>query len=164
MSVWNRALALLDRIDAPRTAHAHCDIPCGIYDPRTMQVAAQTVTTLTQKMQALTGDVADKAARQLYETTIARMAVVRDEHAEIVKREARILWADWFKPPHVEQFPNLHEHIWMTMKQASAARQGMDLAACQKLQEMVDQIADWFWQSKNQQDVQRRVQEGHPVT
>lgn len=165
MSFWNHALRFLDRIDAPRTAHAHCDIPCGIYDPRPAQIAAQTVTTLTQKMMALTppGADADQSTRQQYENTMARMATVRDEHAEIVKKEVRILWGDWFKPPHVEQFPNLHDHIWNTLKQASAARQGMDMGAAQKLQEMVDQIADWFYQSKNQQDVERRVQEGHPV-
>ncbi len=164
MSLWNRALTWLDRLDAPRTAHAHCDIPCGIYDPRTMQIAAQTVTTLTQKMQALTPpDGGDQNVSQLYDTTLARMAVVRDEHANIVKNEVRILWGDYFKPPHVQQYPNLHEHMWLTLKQAGTARQNMDLDACRKLQDMVDQIAAWFWESKGASDVQRRVQEGRPI-
>ena len=165
MSLWNRALRFLDRLDAPATVHAHCDIPCGIYDPRPAQIAAQTITTLTQKMMALTppGPDADQATRQQYENTIARMATVRDHHADIVKKEVTILWGDWFKPPHVEQFPNLHEYVWMTLKQAGQARQTMDMGAAQKLQEMVDQIADWFYQSKNQQEVGRRVQEGRPI-
>jgi nickel superoxide dismutase len=165
MSLWNHALALLDRLDAPRPARAHCDVPCGIYDPRPAQIAAQTVITLTQKMMALTppGPDADQHARQSYENTIARMATVRDEHAEKVKHEVTVLWGDYFKPPHVQQFPNLHEHIWMTLKQAGQARQTMDLEAGQKLLTMVDQIADWFYQSKNVEDASRRVEEGHPV-
>ena len=165
MALWNRALTLLDRFDAPRNAEAHCDIPCGIYDPHPAQIAAQTVYTLTQKMMALTppSDDADPHTRQTYENTIARMALVRDNHAEICKHEVSVLWGDYFKPPHVEQFPNLHQHIWMTLKQAGQARQTMDLDACTKLQEMVDQIATWFYTSKNAQDVERRVVEGHPI-
>ncbi len=165
MPFWNRALALLDRVDAPRTVYAHCDIPCGIYDPRSAQIAAQTVVALTQKMMALTppGADADQHDRQSYENTIARMAMVRDEHAEKVKHEVTILWGDFFKPPHVQQFPNLHETVWMTLKQSSQARQTMDLEAAQKLQQMVDQIAGWFYEAKNASDVERRVAEGHPL-
>jgi nickel superoxide dismutase len=165
MALWNRALALLDRIDAPRTAHAHCDIPCGIYDPRSAQIAAQTVTTLTQKMLDLTspGPDADPETRKAYGNTMARYIVVKEEHAEKVKKEIQILWSDYFKPPHVEKYPNLHEFCWNTLKQASACKQNVDLEGSKKLQDMVDQIAAWFWESKNAPDVDRRVQEGRPI-
>ncbi len=165
MALWNRALALLDRIDAPRTAHAHCDIPCGIYDPRTAQIAAQTVATLTQKMLALEGPGmdGDPAARKAYLNTMARYIEVKEEHAEKVKNEVQILWSDYFKPPHVQQIPNLHEFCWNTLKQASVCKQNVDQEACTTLQEMVDQVATWFWETKGAPDVARRVQEGRPI-
>ncbi|MGH2602293.1 MAG: superoxide dismutase [Ni], partial [Dehalococcoidia bacterium] len=73
MALWNRALALLDRISTPRIVDAHCDIPCGIYDPRTAQIAAQTVATLTQKMIDLPwpGDSSDATARDAYANTMS---------------------------------------------------------------------------------------------
>jgi nickel superoxide dismutase len=165
MALWNRALALLDRLNAPRDAHAHCDIPCGIYDPRTAQIAAQTVATLTQKMLDLQPPPhnGDQAAWDAYDNTMARYIVVKEEHAEKVKEEVQILWSDYFKPPHVEKWPNLHDFCWNTLKQASVTKQNVDLEAAKKLQDMVDQIAAWFWESKNAPDVQRRVQEGRPI-
>jgi nickel superoxide dismutase len=165
MALWNRALALLDRIDAPRTAHAHCDIPCGIYDPRSAQIAAQTVTTLTQKMLDLAppGAGASQEVQDAYDNTMTRYIFVKEEHAEKVKKEIQILWSDYFKPPHVEKYPNLHEVCWNTLKQASASKQNVDLEGSKKLQDMVDQIATWFWETKGAPDVERRVKEGRPI-
>lgn len=150
MSLWNRAIAALDRLSAPATVSAHCDVPCGIYDPKAAQVAAETVVTMITKMQALTppGPDADQATQQTYANTLSRMITTKEEHAERVKHEVTILWGDYFKPPHVQQYPNLHEHVWNTLKQASAAKQTVDLEAAQKLQAMVNQIADWFWETK----------------
>ena len=165
MSLWNQALALLDRLSPPSVAHAHCDIPCGIYDPRSAQIAAQTVTTLTQKMLALSppGMDADQETRQAYLNTMARYIVVKEEHAEKVKKEVQILWSDYFKPPHLQQYPNLHDHCWNTLKQASMCKVNVDLDAAKKLQDMVDQVALWFWETKNVPEAARRVEEGRPV-
>jgi nickel superoxide dismutase len=165
MALWNRALALLDRISTPHSAHAHCDIPCGIYDPRTAQIAAQTVTTLTQKMVDLTppSPDAEQGVVDAYVNTMARYILVKEEHAEKVKKEVQILWSDYFKPPHVEKWPNLHDYCWNTLKQASVCKQNVDLEGSKKLQDMVDQIAAWFWESKSAPDVERRVQEGRPI-
>jgi nickel superoxide dismutase len=165
MALWNRALTLLDRLNAPRTAHAHCDIPCGIYDPRSAQIAAQTVTTLTQKMLDLPtpGSDADPSAFRAYENTMARYILVKEEHAEKVKKEIQILWSDYFKPPHLEKYPNLHDTCWNTLKLASTCKQSVDLEASKRLQDMVDEIAGWFWESKNAPDVERRVKEGRPI-
>jgi nickel superoxide dismutase len=165
MALWNRALALLDRIDAPRTAHAHCDVPCGIYDPRSAQIAAQTVTSLTQKILDLAPPAAGASqdAQDAYDNTMTRYIFVKEEHAEKVKKEIQILWSDYFKPPHVEKYPNLHEFCWNTLKQASATKQTVDLEGSKKLQDMVDQVATWFWETKGAPDVERRVKEGRPI-
>jgi len=150
MSIWNRALSLVDRLSPPAPAHAHCDVPCGIYDPKGAQVAAETVMTMVTKMQALTppGADADATAQLTYQNAVARMIAVKEIHAELVKHEVTVLWADYFKPPHLQTFPNLHEHVWNTLKLASRCKQNVDLEATKELQAAVDQIAQWFWDSK----------------
>jgi len=90
-------------------AHAHCDIPCGIYDPIAAKIAAQTVQKMVLRIQALepVGPGGEPAARQDYVNKIARYVTVKEEHAEIVKKELRILWADFFNPTHLEANPDL---------------------------------------------------------
>lgn len=150
MSLWNKVLALLDRLDAPTTAYAHCDVPCGIYDPHGAQVAADTVIAMVTKMQALQAPAAgaDIKTRQTYENTVTRMITTKEQHAEILKHEVTVLWGDYFKPPHVQMFPNLHEHVWNTLKLASKCKQEVNLEAAQELKQAVDQIAEWFAESK----------------
>ena len=46
-------LSLTRRLRPARTAHAHCDIPCGIYDPHEAEIAAETV----EKMVSLLNDL-----------------------------------------------------------------------------------------------------------
>src|SRR5947207_14881421 len=78
---------------APRlVAHAHCDIPCGIYDPTAAKIAADTVAKMIEKITGATGS--DDASRNTYIRSIA----VKEEHAQICKKELLILWTDYFKP------------------------------------------------------------------
>ena len=72
----------------------------------------------------------------------------REDHAEIVKKEIRILWGDYFRPEHVEQYPNLHNLVFTAMKQASAARQNVSMDAAQSLLASVQELAEIFWKTK----------------
>ena len=165
MPLWNHALRLIDRISAPKTVHAHCDVPCGIYTPDGAQLGAETVETMITKMQALTlpdGNT-DLATRQTYENTVARMIATKEQHAEIVKHEVTVLWGDYFKQQHLEQFPDLHTHVWNTLKQASQCKQTVDLEAARKLRRMVDQIADWFYESKGQTNPRLQQEKTEPL-
>lgn len=150
MSMMDRVFEALDRVSPPRVAHAHCDVPCGIYDPHAAQIAAQTVQTMVTKMQALAAPPAgaDLATRQSYENTVTRMIVTKEEHAERVKREVLILWTDYFKPPHFEQYPDLHLKVNATCKKASQCKQEVNAQATQELRDMVDEIASIFWETK----------------
>ena len=92
---------------APRlTVHAHCDIPCGIYDPTAAKIAAETVAKMVEKITGSTGT--DDASRNLYIRSVA----VKEEHAQICKKELLILWSDYFKPEHLEKYPKLHDTFW----------------------------------------------------
>lgn len=138
-----RALRALDAVSAPSTVHAHCDIPCGIYDPHLMQLAALTVVRMNQLIDGLE-DASGKAG----EHAMARYTVVKEEHAELVKREARVIYGDYFKPEHVEKYPNLHQLTWDILKTAGKARQNVDMQAAQDLLGLTQQFAQIFWETK----------------
>ena len=124
-------------------AEAHCDIPCGIYDPVAAKIAAQTVQKMVLRMQALEeGD--DHVA---YANTMARYVATKEEHAELCKKELRILWADYAWPNMPEGF-DLHGSFNAALKLAGRCRQTVDMAACEELVTAVDNIATAFWATK----------------
>ena len=116
------------------TVHAHCDIPCGVYE---------TDKVMVQKIKEL-GDVSDIE----HHNTFVRMVMTKEKHAETVKHEARILWGDYFKPEHLEAYPDLHEKVWHIMKQASSVKHTVDENEAQKLIDQVLELADIFASTK----------------
>jgi nickel superoxide dismutase len=133
-------------------AEAHCDIPCGIYDPINAKIAAQTVQKMVQRIQALEAPSGgDAAAQKAYDNTLSRYIKVKEDHAEICKHELRILWADYFRPEHIEAHPDLHTKFWNTEKLAGRNKQNVDMQAAQELVAAVDDIARIFWSTKNVQ-------------
>jgi nickel superoxide dismutase len=145
----SRGLRSIDSIAAPETAHAHCDIPCGIYDPHLAQIGALTVIRMNQLIEALEQPAAgDKAAVNTQANSLARYILVKEEHAELVKREVRVIWGDYFKPEHLEKHKDLHATTWNIMKLASQARQGVNMDAAQKLLSELHKFAEAFWDTK----------------
>ncbi len=131
-------------------AEAHCDIPCGIYDPIAAKIAAQTVQKMVLRIQALEapGPSGEAAARQDFLSKMARYVTVKEEHAEIVKKELSILWADYGWPNTPADF-DLHGSFNQALKLAGRCKQGVDMAACEELVATVDTIATAFWATKN---------------
>ncbi len=126
----------------PRVASAHCDIPCGIYDPAAAKTAADTVAKMVEKIQSFSGT--DEASRNNFVRSVA----VKEEHAQICKRELLILWSDYFKPEHLEKYPNLHDTFWKAAKLCSKNKQSVDAKAAADLQAAVKEISDIFWATK----------------
>ena len=134
-----------ERLLRPRQiAHAHCDIPCGIYDPHLAQLGAETVEKMTQLIVDAGNAGGDPAALN----SIARYVAIKEQHAELVKHEIRIIWGDYFKPEHLEAHPDLHAKVWNIMKVASACRQQVSLEAARELRAAVDEFAAMFQQTK----------------
>jgi len=136
------------------TAEAHCDIPCGIYDPVSAKIAAQTVQKMVMRINALEKPSCDDSASSAgdwatYENTLARYVTVKEEHAQLCKKELYILWADYFRPEHVEQYPDLHSLVWNAGKLAGRNKQTVDAGAAEELVGTVDKIAEIFWNTKN---------------
>ena len=125
---------------------AHCDIPCGIYDPITAKIAAQTVLKMAVRMEAL--DLSGGVKEVAQPNGIARLIHVKEEHAQQVKNELNILWSDYFKPEHLEKYPNLHDLFWNANKLAGSNKQGVSSDSAKKLVGIVDEIAGIFWATK----------------
>ena len=134
----------------PGIAQAHCDIPCGIYEPLVAKIAAQTVQKMVLRIQALERpDGSDAAAMQDYVSKIARYVTVKDEHAEICKRELTILWADYGWPNLPADF-DLHGTFNAALKLAGQCKQNVDMAKCEELVSTCDRVATAFWATKNE--------------
>ncbi len=149
-SLFRSSLRLLDRLSPPEPVHAHCDIPCGIYDPHAAQIGAQTVVRMHQLIADLAPpDAGDSGAMAAYHNSMSRYVTIKEEHAELIKQEVRIIWGDYFKPEHLEKYPDLHSNVFQIMKLGSKVRQEVNMAAAQDLLAAVQTFAETFWASKD---------------
>ncbi len=129
-------MSRLTRWLAPSTTvRAHCDLPCGVYDPEQARIEAESCFRIMEKYQANTD-----------ETFRARAIVVKEERADLVKHHLDVLWHDYFKPEHIEKVPNLHELFWNATKQASKVKASVDPADGRKLLDLIDEV-DAAWKA-----------------
>jgi nickel superoxide dismutase len=119
------------------TIYAHCDLPCGVYDPAQARIEAQSVKACQEKYQASD----DPVFRQ-------RAVQIKEERADLVKHHLWVLWTDYFKPEHLDAHPGLHQLFWDATKAAGNAKKSLDPADGQKVIDLVDQIADIFAATK----------------
>ena len=133
--------------------HAHCDGPCGVYDPASARVAAEAVLSMTKKLIALTPPSNTNSEEWAsYSNTFSRFVAVKEEQAKETKKEILILWTDYFKPVHLETYPDLHETIWKAAKLCSACKVNVDQAQAEELMNYVEKIHNIFWESKGRSD------------
>ena len=126
------------------TVYAHCDVPCGIYDPHQAELAARTVARMVELIGQIPVGSMELADRQKF----VRCVTIKEQHAEIVKHEIQVIWSDYFKPEHVERYPDLHDRTWKILKLASKNKQNIDAAAAAELEAAVKEFADIFWATK----------------
>lgn len=119
------------------TAHAHCDLYCGVYDPAQAKIEAMSVLKAAQKYQ----DSDDEVFR-------ARAIQIKEERAELVKHHLSVLWTDFFTPDHRKEFENLDDLFWRAIFQAGEAKKSVDPADGQKLVDLIDEIAVIFWSTE----------------
>ncbi len=137
MPVLSRVLSIVDRISPPGRVSAHCDLPCGIYDPAQARVEAESVRAIQEKYQASSDDVFKE-----------RAIGIKEERADLVKHHLWVLWTDYFKPPHLEKYPQLHQLFWDATKAAGATKSSVDPATGQKLLDYITEIDTIFWETK----------------
>ncbi len=129
--------------------HAHCDGPCGVYDPASARIAAEAVVSMTKKILDLeVPSASDKAATIAYQNTLSRYIAIKEEQAQITKKELLILWTDYFKPVHLEKYPDLHDTFWKAAKLCSACKVEVSLEHSNELMDAVQKIHNMFWATK----------------
>jgi nickel superoxide dismutase len=137
MPVLSRVLSIIDRFSPPEQVHAHCDLPCGVYDPAQARVEAESVKAIQEKY----GASDDEAFK-------TRALAIKEERADLVKHHLWVLWTDYFKPPHLEKYPQLHQLFWDATKAAGATKGSVDPATGQKLLDQIAEIDRIFWETK----------------
>ncbi|HEY1835443.1 MAG TPA: superoxide dismutase, Ni [Candidatus Saccharimonadales bacterium] len=119
-----------------KPVYAHCDLPCGVYDPAQARIEALSVYAIMKKYDGLRQE--DKW----------RAVLIKEQRAELVKHHLMVLWADYFKPEHLEKYPDLHDKFWKAIKQASECKHHLEPEEGQKLLDQIDEIAKIFWETK----------------
>lgn len=119
-----------------KPVYAHCDLPCGVYDPAQARIEAMSVKAIQEKMSGLDAD------------NKIRAIVIKEQRAELVKQHLWVLWSDYFKPEHLEKYPDLHDKFWKATKQASECKHHSEPEEGQKLLDMIDEIAEIFADTK----------------
>jgi len=137
MHVASRILSLLDRIDPPAPVHAHCDLPCGVYDPAQARIEAESVKACMEKY----AGSKDTDFR-------TRAVTIKEERADLVKHHLWVLWTDYFKPDHLKSYPQLHELFWKATKSAGDSKRTNDTAVAQQLLDQIAEIDKIFWATK----------------
>ena len=132
------------------SAYAHCDIPCGIYDPHQAQMAAHTIIRMNQLIQEVSasGPEPPFEERKKIISQVSRLTHVKEEHGHIVEDELGTLENDYFKEEHYSKFSNLRDLLAKGVSLSIKTRQNIDMKSAEELLETVMQIAEIFYKSK----------------
>ena len=131
-------MRLLARLLEPKvTVYAHCDLPCGVYDPAQARIEAESVKAVQEKYQGSD----DPVFRE-------RCVQIKEERADLVKHHLWVLWTDYFKPEHLADHPDLHDTFWKATKLAGDAKKSLDPAQGQQLLDAIAEIDKIFWDTK----------------
>ena len=122
-----------------RVVHAHCDLPCGVYDPAQARIEAESVKACQEKYNG-----SDDAVFK------ERAVTIKEERADLVKHHLWVLWTDYFKPPHFEKYPQLHQLFNDATKLAGAGgtKGSTDPATADALLAKIEDISKIFWETK----------------
>ena len=119
-----------------KPVYAHCDLPCGVYDPAQARIEAESVLNIQKKY------------KDLHDEDKIRAIFIKEQRADLVKQHLWVLWTDYFKPEHLEKFPNLHDLFWKTTKQAGNVKKSIDPIEGERLLSMIDEITEIFKETK----------------
>ena len=137
MRIADQLFAAIDRLSPPEAVHAHCDLPCGVYDPAQARIEAESIKGVLTKLK----DSDDPDFR-------TRAILIKEERAELVKHHLWVLWTDYFKPEHLEKYPQLHDLFWKATKKAGDTKKSTDVAVADDLLAQIAEIDRIFWETK----------------
>jgi nickel superoxide dismutase len=119
-----------------KPVYAHCDLPCGVYDPAQARIEAESVKKIQEKYPDLSSEDQTRAI------------IIKEQRAEMVKHHLWVLWTDYFKPEHLDKNPDLHDLFWRATKAAGQAKKSVDPTTGQSLLDLIDEITKIFESTK----------------
>lgn len=137
--MWYSLFEFLSKFFPVKPVYAHCDIPCGIYTVEPARTAAKTVVRMVELIEKLEPPKTN---------SLVRYIAVKEEHAQLCKKELLILWTDYFKEEHLAMFPDLHKKFWKAAKLCSKVKQEVNMEAAKALQDAIEEIAQMFEKTK----------------
>lgn len=145
MKLFTRTIHRL--FPAQKTVSAHCDGPCGVYDPASARIAAEAVLSMTKKILDL--DPGDRSHATV--NSLTRFIKIKEEQAHLAKTDLLVLWTDYFKPAHLEKYPDLHDTFWQAAKLCSAVKVEVSLEKAEELMKAIEKIHKIFWATKDRE-------------
>ena len=136
---------ILRLLAPPRVVHAHCDLPCGVYDPAQARIEAESVKAIQERYQDAENQKKPSESAEDYRQ---RAILIKEERADLVKHHLWVLWTDYFKPEHLEKHGELHDMFWKATKLAGDAKKSQDPAQGQELLDAIAGIDKVFWDTK----------------
>jgi nickel superoxide dismutase len=136
---------LREWLSPSRVVHAHCDLPCGVYDPAQARIEAESVKAIQERYQNAEKMKSESETLDDYKV---RAVKIKEERAELVKHHLWVLWTDYFKPEHLKKYPQLHDLFWQATKTAGDAKRSEDPTQGQKLLDLIAEIDKIFWETK----------------
>ena len=115
----------------------HCDLPCGVYDPAQAKIEAESVLAIIKKY--------NESGDEVFKQTAI---VIKEKRAQLAKEHLWVLWSDYFKPEHLEKFPQIHDLFWKATKVCSKVKASTDVKDAEELLKLIDQIAEIFHKTK----------------
>ncbi|XPF93982.1 superoxide dismutase, Ni [Colwellia sp. RE-S-Sl-9] len=138
-------LTALDKVSSFKTASAHCDIPCKIYDPSTAQICALTMIRMVDLIEEVNAKESPVPADRFQQV---RLINEKEAHGIKLKEEIRVIWGDYFKQPQIDKYPDIHRLVHNIMMQASKVKQGVNREEALKLLELINDFSTIFWETK----------------
>ncbi len=138
-------MRLIDLLRPRRVVHAHCDLPCGVYDPAQARIEAESVLAIQKKYQDAENQ---KKPTESVEDFRQRCVLIKEERADLVKHHLWVLWTDYFKPEHLDRYPGLHDTFWKATKLAGESKKAQDPENGQQLLDAIKEIDRIFWETK----------------
>lgn len=139
-------LTALDNLSAFKTASAHCDIPCKIYDPCTAQICALTMLRMVDLIDEIDAKTDPVPADRFQ---VVRLINEKEEHGIKLKEEIRVIWGDYFKQPQIDKYHSIHKLVHNIMMQVSKVKQGVNREEAIKLVDLINDFSTIFWETKN---------------
>jgi len=137
MKILPHVLRMTERVLGATHASAHCDLPCGVYDPAQARIEAESVQKILEKMKT-----------EKDPDFHTRAVLIKEQRAELVKHHLWVLWTDYFKPEHLQAHPDLHDLFWQATKLAGEAKHSSDVKVGQQLLDAIEKIDKIFWDTK----------------